>query len=210
VVHISYQVTSNSDQCFRGFVRTDKQTHRQTDAAITIRARSIAGAQLKILDTKFHPEVCQEHPLEAFLFSRSRPIHNVHRTACCDRWSLNVVCLSVCSSLMRLRCAKTAKRIELLFRMNTFGDPSNTAWRSRFFTATGRWSGGIVPIIKCSNNARIRCGLCLITLVFYFTFIRLSCYLRTSHVGQLGIVFGSVCVSVCPHEVSKTTGRISM
>jgi len=53
----------------------------------------------------------------------SHRIHNVHHAAYCDRWSCSVVCQFVRLSVTRLRWAKMAKRVEVLFRVETLGGP---------------------------------------------------------------------------------------
>jgi len=53
------------------------------------------------------------------------------------------VCQSVCllRSFTRLRCAKTAKRIEVLFGVKTLGGPRNTVFVGSFDSLTARGRG---------------------------------------------------------------------
>jgi len=80
----------------------------------------------------------------------------------CDRRSLTLACLSVCPSRGFLRCPNTAKRIEVLFGMNTSGGPKEHK-DARFPDGEGRESGG--NFVRCALSGEgIWCGRRHITL----------------------------------------------
>jgi len=67
---------------------------------------------------------------------------------------------SVCQSVTRVQPAKTAKRIDVLFRVETFGDPRNIVIRcgSRYPRVRGSWGNvdrcrPTVPVPKYSPDS---------------------------------------------------------
>jgi len=94
---------------------------------------------------------------------RPRRMRDMHYAAYCDcSWSVSQ---SVCLSVSHLRCAKTAKRIQVLSELETLEDRRNFVLNGGPDPPMARGeSKAILPIAKFWSIARVRCGLRQITL----------------------------------------------
>jgi len=125
---------------FRDFLKTDRLTDRQTDAAITIPARSIAGAQIINAGQVYVTGLC--NALNSFylclfqrkLYSTEKPVlqSKSHETYFYFLWLL--LCFLLCQKMRRLRglsivatIASSQQFRSLALGADTSGSPSGSA-----------------------------------------------------------------------------------